>query len=119
MNTLLINYGVELLYNPEYTSKNTLTTIYRARKVLEGRNMYVLSSDNWMRENMYHAYECGAWYSSAFQRGETREWCLYFNKRGGSPGVKVGGRDQVGHVWSGLFFPGIFPAVPSRAGSLL
>ena len=56
---LIDKYGVELLYNPEYTSKNTLTTIYRAREVLEGRNMYVLSSDNWMRENMYHAYECG------------------------------------------------------------
>ena len=91
---LIDKYGVELLYNPEYTSKNTLTTIYRARKVLEGRNMYVLSSDNWMRENMYHAYECGAWYSSAFQRGETREWCLYFNKKGRITDVKVGGRDQ-------------------------
>ena len=91
---LIDKYGVELLYNPEYTSKNTLTTIYRARKVLEGRNMYILSSDNWMRENMYHAYECGAWYSSAFQRGETKEWCLYFNKKGRITDVKVGGRDQ-------------------------
>ena len=91
---LIDKYGVELLYNPEYTSKNTLTTIYRARKVLEGRNMYILSSDNWMRKNMYHAYECGAWYSSVFQRGETREWCLYFNKKGRITDVKVGGRDQ-------------------------
>ena len=91
---LIDKYGVELLYNPEYTSKNTLTTIYRARKVLEGRNMYILSSDNWMRKNMYHAYECGAWYSSAFQRGETKEWCLYFNKKGRITDVKVGGRDQ-------------------------
>lgn len=82
---LIDKYGVELLYNPEYTSKNTLTTIYRARKVLEGRNMYVLSSDNWMRENMYHAYECGAWYSSAFQRGETRDGAFILIKRGGSP----------------------------------
>ena len=65
----------------EYSSKNTLATIYRARKVLEGRNMYLLSSDNWLRENMYHAYECGAWYSSAFQKGDTKEWCLTFQKR--------------------------------------
>ena len=91
---LIDKYDVELLYNPEYTSKNTLTTIYRARKVLEGRNMYVLSSDNWMRENMYHAYECGAWYSSVFQKGETKEWCLCFNKKGRITDVKVGGRDQ-------------------------
>ena len=61
---LIDKYDVKLLYNPEYSSKNTLTTIYRAAKVLEGRNMYLLASDNWLRENMYHAYECGAWYSS-------------------------------------------------------
>lgn len=91
---LIDRYDVKLLYNPEYTSKNTLTTIYRARKVLEGRNMYVLSSDNWMRRNMYHGHECGAWYSSIFHKGETKEWCLSFNKKGRITDVKVGGRDQ-------------------------
>ena len=91
---LIDKYDVELLYNPEYSGKNTLATIYRARRVLKGRNMYVLSSDNWMRENMYHAYECGAWYSAAFQKGETKEWCLSFNKKGRITDVKVGGRDQ-------------------------
>lgn len=91
---LIDKFDVTLLYNPEYSSKNTLTTIYRARKVLEGRNMYVLSSDNWMRENMYHGYECGAWYSSVLQKGETKEWCLSFNKKGRITQVKVGGKDQ-------------------------
>jgi CTP:phosphocholine cytidylyltransferase-like protein len=42
---------VKLLYNPEYSCKNTLATVYRARKFLKGRNVYILSSDNWMREN--------------------------------------------------------------------
>ena len=90
---LIDKYDVKLLYNPEYSSKNTLATIYRARKVLEGRNMYLLSSDNWMRENMYHAYECGAWYSASYQKGDTKEWCLTFNKKGRITDVKVGGRD--------------------------
>lgn len=91
---LIDKYDVELLYNPEYSGKNTLATLYRARKVLKGRNMYILASDNWMRENLYHAYECGAWYSSVFQKGETKEWCLSFNKKGKITDVKVGGRDQ-------------------------
>lgn len=91
---LIDKYGVKLLYNPEYSSKNTLATIYRARKVLKGRNMYILSSDNWMRENMYHAYECGAWYSASFEEGETKEWCLSFNKKGRITGVNVGGCGQ-------------------------
>lgn len=91
---LIDKYEVKLLYNPEYAAKNTLATIYRARGVLYGRNMYVLSSDNWLRENMYHTYECGAWYSASFQKGETKEWCLSFNKKGRITDVNVGGRDQ-------------------------
>lgn len=86
-------YNVKLLYNPEYSCKNTLATIYRARKVLEGRNMYVLSSDNWMRANMFHPYECGAWYSAAYMDGETSEWVLSYNKKGRITGVQVGGTD--------------------------
>ncbi len=91
---LIDKYGVKLIYNPEYSCKNTLATIYRCRKALEGRNMYVLASDNWMRRNMYHAYEAGAWYSAAFQKGDTKEWCLSFNKKGKITDVAVGGRDR-------------------------
>ena len=36
---LIDKYQVKLLYNPEYSCKNTLATIYRARKVLQGRNV--------------------------------------------------------------------------------
>ena len=90
---LIDKYDVKLLYNPEYSCKNTLATVYRARKFLKGRNVYILSSDNWMRENMYHSYECGAWYSAAHEEGETKEWCLTFNKKGRISDVNVGGKD--------------------------
>ena len=66
---LIDKYDVKLLY---ILSIRTRTPWPPSRKVLEGRNMYVLSSDNWMRENMFHAYECGAWYSAAYQHGETK-----------------------------------------------
>ena len=91
---LMDKYDVKLLYNPEYSCKNTLATIYHCRKILEGRNMYILSSDNWLRDNMYHSHECGAWYSASFQKGDTREWCLSFNKKGRITEVQVGGHDQ-------------------------
>lgn len=90
---LIDKYDVKLLYNPEYSNKNTLTTVYRARKVLEGKNMYLLSSDNWMRENMYHTYECGAWYSSVYKEGDTSEWSLSYNKKGRIQNVEIGGHD--------------------------
>lgn len=91
---LIDKYGVELLYNPEYASKNNLSTIYHARKVLEGNNMYILSSDNWMRDNMFHSYECGSWYSAVYKEGETSEWCFSYNKKGRVLGVREGGRDS-------------------------
>lgn len=90
---LIDKYQVKLLYNPEYSCKNTLATVYRARDLFKGRNVYLLSSDNWLRENMYHAYECGAWYSLSHTEGDTSEWCVSFNKKGRITGVEVGGRD--------------------------
>lgn len=90
---LIDKYQVKLLYNPEYTNKNTLATMYHARKVLQGRNMYVLCSDHWIRDNMFHAYECGSWYSSVYMKGETSEWVLSYNKKGRITDVQIGGRD--------------------------
>ncbi len=90
---LIDKYGVKLLYNPEYSCKNTLATIYRAREVLRNRNMYVLSSDNWLRENMFCRWEPGAWYSSVYMKGDTSEWVLSYNKKGRITDVTVGGKD--------------------------
>ena len=91
---LIDKWGVKLLYNPEYHNKNTLTTVYRARDCFKGKNTYLLSSDNWIRSNMYHTYECGAWYSSVYMEGNTSEWCLDLNKKGLITDVKVGGMDS-------------------------
>ena len=87
-------YDVKLIYNPEYSSKNNLASVYCARKEMQGKNMYLLSSDNWMRENLYHTYECDSWYSSVYKEGETSEWCLSLNKKGMILDVKSGGRDS-------------------------
>ena len=38
-------------------------------------------------------YKSQAWYSSELQKGETREWCLSYNKKGRITGVRIGGRD--------------------------
>ncbi len=91
---LIDKYGVRLIYNPEYHCKNTLSTLWYARGCFMGKNTYLLSSDNWLRNNMYHTYECGAWYSSVYMEGTTSEWCLGFNKKGLLTGVTVGGNDS-------------------------
>lgn len=112
---LIDKYQVKLLYNPEYSNKNTLATVYHARELFKGRNVYLLSSDNWLRENMYHAWECGAWYSLAHTDGETSEWCVSFNKRGRITDVEVGGNDcwfMYGPAYfSREFSDGFFPVL--------
>ena len=90
---LIDAYGVKLLYNPEYSTKNTIGTLYHARKAMRGKSFYILSSDNWMRENMYHSIEPLSWYAANFMEGETKEWVLDCAKDGQIKSVEVGGKD--------------------------
>lgn len=89
---LIDKYGVKLVYNPEYTCKNSLATLYHVRHLL--KNTYILASDNWLRSNLYHAYEPAAWYSGAYKEGKTSEWCLITDRRWRITGVTVGGSDS-------------------------
>ena len=90
---LIDKYGVTLRYNPEFTDKNTLASLYHAADVLEGKNAYILSSDNWMRENLYHTYEPDAWYAAAHADGPTSEWVLESDAKGRITGTYPGGKD--------------------------
>lgn len=86
-------YGVKLLYNPDYSTMNNISSVYHAASLFEDRNVYLLSSDNWMQENLFHTYEPGSWYAAVHVNGETREWVLHYNKKEVITGVEVGGRD--------------------------
>lgn len=90
---LIDKYGVKLLYNPDYATMNNISSVYRAARLFEGRNMYLLSSDNWMRENLFHTYEPGSWYAAVHADSETREWVLHYNKKELITSVEIGGRD--------------------------
>ena len=86
-------YGCTIIYNPDYENKNNISSIYAARDFLKDKNAYILSSDNWIRENMYHAYEGGAWYSAVHFSGTTSEWVLVTDKKGRITDTYPGGRD--------------------------
>ena len=85
-------YNVKLLYNPEYTSKNSLSTLYHVRHLL--KNTYILASDNWLRDNIYNEYEPAAWYSGAYMKGTTSEWCLITDSNNRITDVQIGGSDS-------------------------
>lgn len=70
---LIDKYNVKLVYNPDYSTKNNISTLHYAAEYIKGSNVYILSSDNWMRENIYHRYEPYSWYSSIYMEGNTNE----------------------------------------------
>lgn len=60
-------YGVKLVVNNEYASKNTHSSIYVSRDYLS--NTYICCSDNYYPQNMFHRYEYRAYYCSVYLPG--------------------------------------------------
>lgn len=71
-------YGVKLIYNPDYSIKNNISSLYYARNEL--KNTYILTSDIYMADNLYRQYECYSFYAAEFFEGKTSEWTLDVNK---------------------------------------
>lgn len=98
-------FGVKLLENPDYHTKNNPSSLWAARELLG--NTYVCSSDNYFVENPFTKEVDGSYYSAVYVSGETDEWCLIEDETGRICGVTVGGKDawvMLGHTfWSAEF----------------
>lgn len=57
---LIDEFGVELIVNPEYATKNNLHSLKLAVDYLE--NAYIIPCDIWCRENPFSKYELYSWY---------------------------------------------------------
>lgn len=57
---LIDEYGVELIVNPEYASKNNLHSMKLATKHLS--NSYIVPCDIWCRKNPFSCHELYSWY---------------------------------------------------------
>lgn len=57
---LIDEYGVEFLYNDEYSLKNNLHSLYQAKNILG--NSYIIPCDIWCSKNPYKEYELYSWY---------------------------------------------------------
>lgn len=121
---LIDKFKVKLLYNPEFKNKNTLATLYHAKDLFYNKNTYLLASDNWLRNNMYHLYEPNSWYSASYMEGNTKEWCISYNKKGVITKLEVGGSDSYvmygpayfDKAFSNKFFP-IIESYYKRTGT--
>ena len=97
-------FGVTLVHNPEYLTKNNHSSIYAVKDYL--KNSYICSSDNYFLQNPFENEVENSFYSCVFAKGKTQEWCIS-EKNGWIENVVVGGEDSwvmLGHVfWSKSF----------------
>lgn len=97
-------YGVVLINNPYYLTRNNNSSIYAAREYI--KNSYICSSDNYFITNPFESDVDESCYAAVYIEGETGEWCI-LEEDGWIKDVKVGGQDSwvmLGHVfWSEPF----------------
>ena len=97
-------FGVKLVHNPDYLTRNNNASIYVVKDYL--KNSYICSSDNYFVDNPFESEVDDSFYSAIYVDGETNEWCIEEND-GWIKDVRVGGRDSwvmLGHVfWSESF----------------
>lgn len=102
-------YGVTLVNNDEYASRNNNGSLWRVRERLG--NTYVCSSDDYFTQNPFDAYVFKAYYSAQYAEGETKEWCMETGTGGRITKVTVGGSDSwymLGHVYFDRAFSDCF-----------
>lgn len=98
-------FGVTLIINPEYNTKNNTHTIYLAREHLG--NTYICSSDNYFSENVFEEYVYSTYYSAIHVNEKTNEWYMYPDRNGCVARVEKSGEEgdiMLGHVyWNRAF----------------
>ena len=94
-------FGVKLIHNPEYLTRNNNSSIFVVKDYL--KNSYICSSDNYFFNNPFEAEVDESYYSAVYAEGNTSEWCIQ-EENGRIKNVVVGGRNSwvmLGHVfWS-------------------
>lgn len=93
-------YGVSIVVNPEYASRNNNSSLMAVKDLLS--NTYICSSDNYFSENPFSRYVWKAFYSAEYQQGHTDEWCIEVGSQDRIESVAIGGSDSwfmIGHVY--------------------
>lgn len=93
-------FGVKLVHNPDYGTRNNNASLYAARRYLG--NSYVCSADNYFCENPFEREVDGCYYAAVYANGPTQEWCIKTDAAGNICGATVGGRDSwymMGHTF--------------------
>lgn len=98
-------FGVHLVHNSEYLVRNNNSSIYAVKEIL--KNTYLCSSDNYFSENPFESEVSDCYYAAVYADGETKEWCMDYDKNGIITDVTIGGKNawyMLGHTfWDETF----------------
>ena len=100
---LIDKYGVKLIYNSEYSTKNNLSSLYLVRDQLS--STYLLMSDHYMEDNIFAGSETDSWLSCRYFAGPTDEWCVFGGKDGKIAAISIGGADAYAMIGPAYFSP--------------
>lgn len=93
-------FGVHLIVNPQYKTRNNHSSVYAAREYLG--NTYLCSSDNYFVENVFLSPPNRSYYAARYAKGSTDEYCLFTDANDRIIEVSVGGQESwymCGHVF--------------------
>lgn len=71
-------YNVKLIYNPDYSIKNNISSLHFAKEAF--KNTYLLTSDIYMEDNLYRKYEFYSYYAAEYHIDKTEEWKVNINR---------------------------------------
>lgn len=98
-------YGVKVLINPEFNTKNNTHTLYLAQKYIG--NTYICSSDDYFEENVFEEYVYQAYYAAVQVNEKTNEYYMIPDGKMNISRVEKSGKDgyiMLGHVyWDNRF----------------
>lgn len=97
---LVEKYGVIIIENNDYLTRNNNASIYVAKDYI--RNTYICSSDNYFIENPFEKEVDDSYYAAVFADGDTAEWCMTEDSEGYVDSVTIGGKNawyMLGHVF--------------------
>ncbi len=93
-------FGVKLVENKEYLTRNNNSTINAVKDLLN--NSYICSSDNYFAQDPFETVVDDSYYAAVYSDGPTQEWCLTEDAEGYIDSVKIGGSDawyMLGHTF--------------------
>ena len=93
-------YGVKIVVNDEFASRNNHASLMRVRYQLG--NSFICCSDDYFTENPFESYVYKAYYAAQWADGPTKEWCMKTGSQGRITSVTVGGSNSwymMGHVY--------------------